>query len=112
MEFKNINCPECGLNIEYWTKNNFIECTKCKHVINLSYDESVASEAYNDCGTCDDCEFHLVYYDEIDGELYHDGCYCSNEKQTEDDYDYHCECCYDVDTDIECPYFHPSSSTL
>ena len=33
MEFKNINCPECGLNIEYWTKNNFIECTKCNHKI-------------------------------------------------------------------------------
>jgi len=30
MEFKNINCPECGLNIEYWTKNDFIECPQCK----------------------------------------------------------------------------------
>lgn len=35
MEFKNINCPECGLNIEYWTKNNFIECTKCKNNIKV-----------------------------------------------------------------------------
>lgn len=35
MEFKNINCPECGLNIEYWTKNNFIECTKCKNKIKV-----------------------------------------------------------------------------
>lgn len=35
MEFKNINCPECGLNIEYWTKNNFIECPKCKNKIKV-----------------------------------------------------------------------------
>ena len=37
MEFKNINCPECGLNIEYWTKNDFIECPDCHNkFINLS----------------------------------------------------------------------------
>ncbi|NLL02486.1 MAG: hypothetical protein GX265_05665 [Mollicutes bacterium] len=30
-----INCPECGLNIEYWTKNDFIECTKCKNKIKV-----------------------------------------------------------------------------
>ena len=35
MEFRNINCPDCGLNIEYWTKNNFIECTKCKNKIKV-----------------------------------------------------------------------------
>lgn len=26
---KNTNCTECGLNMEYWTKSNFINCTKC-----------------------------------------------------------------------------------
>lgn len=30
-----INCPECNLNIEYWTKNDFIECTKCKNKIKV-----------------------------------------------------------------------------
>lgn len=35
MEFKNTNCPECNLLIEYWTKNNFIECTQCKNQIKV-----------------------------------------------------------------------------
>lgn len=32
---KNINCPECNHHIEYWTKNNFIECIKCKNMIEV-----------------------------------------------------------------------------
>ena len=23
-------CPECKHQMEYWTRNNFINCTKCK----------------------------------------------------------------------------------
>jgi len=31
------NCPKCGLEIEYWTKNDFIECPDCHDkIINLS----------------------------------------------------------------------------
>ena len=31
------NCSECGLEIEYWTKNDFIECPDCHNkIINLS----------------------------------------------------------------------------
>lgn len=33
METKKIVCPECNLYIEYWTRNNYIECPKCKHAI-------------------------------------------------------------------------------
>jgi DNA-directed RNA polymerase subunit RPC12/RpoP len=48
MEFKNINCPECGLNIEYWTRNSFIECTKCKNKIKVEpceiEDETIEGE--------------------------------------------------------------------
>lgn len=33
--FKNANCPECNLSIEYWTRNNFIECAKCKNNIKV-----------------------------------------------------------------------------
>lgn len=25
-----IACPECKHSMEYWTRNNFINCTKCK----------------------------------------------------------------------------------
>lgn len=25
-----ITCPECKHQMEYWTRNNFINCTKCK----------------------------------------------------------------------------------
>jgi DNA-directed RNA polymerase subunit RPC12/RpoP len=30
METVKITCPDCKNNMEYWTKNNFIQCTKCK----------------------------------------------------------------------------------
>lgn len=33
MEFININCPECNSPIEYWTRNNSIECPQCKNNI-------------------------------------------------------------------------------
>lgn len=33
METIKINCPECKHSIEYWTRNNFINCTKCKATI-------------------------------------------------------------------------------
>lgn len=32
---KNINCPGCNHPIEYWTKNSFIECIKCKNMIEV-----------------------------------------------------------------------------
>lgn len=35
METVNINCPKCGLDIEYWTKRNYIECPDCKTMINV-----------------------------------------------------------------------------
>lgn len=31
------NCPECRLEIEYWTRNDFIECPNCHNkIVNLS----------------------------------------------------------------------------
>ena len=35
METVKINCPKCGLEIEYWTKNNYIECPDCKEIIKV-----------------------------------------------------------------------------
>lgn len=42
--FKNINCPECNLNIEYWTRNNFIECPQCKSQIKVEPCEEIEEE--------------------------------------------------------------------
>ena len=33
METIKINCPNCNHQMEYWTRNNFINCTKCKTTI-------------------------------------------------------------------------------
>jgi transcription initiation factor TFIIIB Brf1 subunit/transcription initiation factor TFIIB len=30
-----ITCPECKHQMEYWTRNNFILCTKCRAVIEV-----------------------------------------------------------------------------
>ena len=30
METITISCPQCKHQMEYWTRNNFINCTKCK----------------------------------------------------------------------------------
>lgn len=30
MDTIKITCPECKHQMEYWTRNNFINCTKCK----------------------------------------------------------------------------------
>lgn len=47
METKKIVCPECNLYIEYWTKSNYISCTKCG--------EAIAVEPYKEEGkTLDD----------------------------------------------------------
>ena len=48
MEFRNINCPNCGLNIEYWTKNNFIECPQCKNKIKVEPCEDIEEEVIED----------------------------------------------------------------
>lgn len=42
--FKNVNCPECNLNIEYWTKSDFIECPKCKNNIKVKPCEDIKEE--------------------------------------------------------------------
>lgn len=35
METIKIICPECKHQIEYWTRNNYIECPKCKAIIEV-----------------------------------------------------------------------------
>ncbi|MDD2297407.1 MAG: hypothetical protein PHX79_06290 [Sphaerochaetaceae bacterium] len=30
-----INCPKCGLGMEYWTRRDFIHCTKCNTKIEV-----------------------------------------------------------------------------
>lgn len=35
MDTKNIVCNNCGLNMEYWTKADFINCTKCGELITV-----------------------------------------------------------------------------
>ena len=35
METIKINCPECNNQMEYWTINSYIYCTKCKTTIEV-----------------------------------------------------------------------------
>ena len=35
METKKIICPKCSLQMEYRTKNNYIQCTKCNESIEV-----------------------------------------------------------------------------
>lgn len=35
MDTIKIICPECKHSMEYWTRNNFINCTKCKSRIEV-----------------------------------------------------------------------------
>lgn len=44
METKKIVCPKCGLNMEYWTRNNFINCTKCGGIVEVEACEDKAEE--------------------------------------------------------------------
>lgn len=30
-----ISCPQCKHSMEYWTRNNFINCPKCKATIQV-----------------------------------------------------------------------------
>lgn len=32
---KNTKCPSCKLEIEYWTKKNFIHCSRCHNKITV-----------------------------------------------------------------------------
>lgn len=49
--------------------------------------------------TCDNFEHHQVFWDEIDGQLYHDGCSCTHEQA--DNLGYHGKCC---NSQNHCPY--------
>lgn len=44
METVKINCPKCGLEIEYWTKNNYIECPDCKTIIEVEPCKEIVEE--------------------------------------------------------------------
>lgn len=35
MKTISINCPYCKHPMEYWTKRNYIECTKCNEKIDV-----------------------------------------------------------------------------
>ena len=41
---KNINCPNCNHPMEYWTKNNYIECIQCKEIIEVEPCEELVEE--------------------------------------------------------------------
>ena len=44
LKVKNINCPSCNHYIEYWTKNNYIECINCKDMIEVEPCEDVITD--------------------------------------------------------------------
>lgn len=44
MDTIKIICPECQHSMEYWTRNNFINCTKCKAIIEVEPCEEVVEE--------------------------------------------------------------------
>lgn len=35
MVMNDVVCPSCRLDMEYWTKSNFINCTKCNKSITV-----------------------------------------------------------------------------
>ena len=41
---KQINCPSCGKQLDYWTKGTKIECTGCKGAIQVEPCEEVKEE--------------------------------------------------------------------
>lgn len=41
---KSVKCPNCNHHMEYWTKNNFIECIKCKEIIEVEPCEEKTEE--------------------------------------------------------------------
>lgn len=49
METKKIVCPECNLNMEYWTRNHYIQCTKCGATIAVEpYKEETEEKTLDD----------------------------------------------------------------
>ncbi len=48
MQTKNITCPKCKLNMEYWTKNSQIECVQCKTIIKVEPCEDIVEEVEED----------------------------------------------------------------
>lgn len=55
---------------------------------------------------CDTCKHHQVWWDEIDGKLYHDGSICRLESKCDDeelDYD----AFYIYETKDECKFYEP-----
>lgn len=58
---------------------------------------------------CEGCIHHSHYWDEVDGELYDDGCYCKN-LEAQSPIDYHLRNCY---SGIKgCPYFESTEEEL
>jgi len=49
--------------------------------------------------TCDNCEHHIEFYDEVDGKTYHDGCICDNKNANIQEL--HILCCNSLEP---CPY--------
>lgn len=44
MVTKDTTCTGCGLSVSYWTKNNYINCTKCNEAIRVEPCEDAGSE--------------------------------------------------------------------
>lgn len=69
MTTKFINCPNCGKNLEYWTKGDFIECTGCRAQIQVEPCEKTTPLKY-------DLDYLLnnekVFVDEVWNEETHD----------------------------------------
>jgi len=104
-------CPECGNRMEYWARGNTITCPKCKTLLvvknckeEIKENEilEILKESPEGESICSSCTYHEEYEDEIDGDLYDDGCVCTNEK-AQKPINYHLKNCYSNSND--CPYF-------
>lgn len=51
---------------------------------------------------CFNCKYHEVFWDEIDGERFDDGCICNHEQAEIEDR--HTKCCWDYNGKEKCPY--------
>ena len=64
-----ITCPECKHQMEYWTRNNFINCTKCKTAIEVEPCKEELTEIEEQPEEIDEVYLlknHIIFADEIE----------------------------------------------
>lgn len=58
METIKINCPHCEHPLEYWTRNNFINCPKCNGTIAVEPCKEIIIEEVEEIESNGDIEIY------------------------------------------------------